>query len=198
MPKPRKCDECGHPFERRQLGQKVCSTACALLWASKHPEVMEKIAKRASAAQNKKMRQWKREARIKLMRRSDWMKKAQAAFNKFVRARDLFHGYNCICCDKPLQDAQIGGGFDCGHYRSVGSAPHLRFNPDNAHGQTKQCNRWGAGRAVDYRLRLIKRIGIKRVEALESNQNVEKWTIDDLKDIEAEYKAKLKALQSSE
>ena len=87
-------------------------------------------------------------------------------------------------------------GFDCGHYRSIGSAPHLRFDERNAHGQRKKCNRWGAGRAVDYRLGLIQRIGLEAVQSLESAQAHAKWTIDDLKAIKARYKAKLKELKA--
>ena len=49
----------------------------------------------------------------------------------------------------------------------------------NAHGQRKQCNRWGAGRAVDYRIGLICRIGLASVEALESENDPAKWTIEE-------------------
>src|SRR3546814_4920656 len=81
------------------------------------------------------------------MTRSDWTKKAQIAFNKFIRLRDARKP--CICCGKPLTDGALtGGGYDAGHYRSTGSAPHLRFIEDNCHAQRKQCNQWGAGRAV--------------------------------------------------
>ena len=50
-----------------------------------------------------------------------------------------------------------------------GSAAHLRFDERNAHAQRKVCNRWGAGRAVDYRIGLVARIGLAAVEALESD-----------------------------
>ena len=89
----------------------------------------------------------------------------------------------------------MGGGFDCGHYRSVGSAPHLRFDERNAHGQTKQCNRYGAGRAVDYRIGLIQRIGLEQVESLEADQTPKKYSIEDMKAIKDEYKRKLKELK---
>jgi hypothetical protein len=128
--------------------------------------------------------------------RSDYMKEAQIAFNSFIRARDAAR--LCICCNKPLAGSQVGGGFDCGHYRSVGSAPHLRFNDQNAHGQTKQCNRWGAGRAVDYRIGLIKRIGLAAVQALECDQTMPKWSIDELRAIKQIYKDKLNALKSQQ
>ncbi len=35
----------------------------------------------------------------------------------------------------PLISEKLGGGFDAGHYRSRGAAPHLRFYTLNIHGQ---------------------------------------------------------------
>ena len=46
---------------------------------------------------------------------------------------------------QPLGTGEVGGAYDCGHYRSTGSAAHLRFDERNAHAQRKVCNRWGAG-----------------------------------------------------
>jgi hypothetical protein len=133
--------------------------------------------------------------REKLKTRSDYIKEAQIAFNNFIRQRDI--GKTCICCDKPLSGGATGGSYDCGHYRSVGSAPHLRFDERNAHGQTKQCNRYGAGRAVDYRKGLILRIGREAVDCLENDDVYRKFTIEDLKYIIVTYRAKLKSLQSN-
>ena len=130
--------------------------------------------------------------RDKLKTRCDWIKEAQAAFNRYIRLRDA--GKPCICCGRPLEGGAIGGGFDAGHYRSVGSAPHLRFDERNVHGQTKQCNRYGAGRAVDYRIGLIARIGREAVEELEADQKPRKHTIEDLIEIRNTYRAKAKEI----
>ena len=89
----------------------------------------------------------------------------------------------------------MGGAFDCGHYRSVGSAQHLRYDERNAHGQRKQCNRWGAGRAVDYRIGLVARIGLEAVEALEADNAPRKWLREELIYIRDRYRAKLKELK---
>jgi hypothetical protein len=94
-----------------------------------------------------------------------------------------------------LGDGDLGGAYDCGHYRSVGSAPHLRFMEANAHAQRKACNRWGAGRAVDYRIGLIQRIGIEAVESLEADNRIHKWTREELIEIRDTYKRKLKELK---
>ena len=70
---------------------------------------------------------------------------------------------------------------DAGHYRSRGSAGHLRYNVFNIHAQCVKCNRFGSGNAVDYRIELIKRIGLDRVERIENDNQYRKFTIDYLK-----------------
>jgi hypothetical protein len=129
-----------------------------------------------------------------LKTRSDWIKEAQIAFNRFIRVRDT--GGSCISCGTPLTAGGIGGGFDAGHYRSIGSAPHLRFHEWNCHGQCKQCNRYGSGRAVDYRIGLVGRIGTGALEALEADQTPRKWSIDELKAIRDTYRAMAKDLEN--
>jgi hypothetical protein len=178
-PKPRPCTHCDKPFVPARPMQAVCSPICAA----------------------RKVRADKAQERAKIVTRKEAIKtipqlirEAQHAFNAYIRARDS--SMPCICCGQALTQEAVGGGYDCGHYRSTGSASHLRFNEDNAHGQRKVCNRYGAGRAVDYRIGLIARIGLARVEALESNNKVAKWTADGLRSIKTEYRAKLKALQN--
>ena len=180
---PKKCRHCKTLFTPIIPMQIVCGIECAKAIARKKREKVEKANDR--------------QKREQLKTRSQWMKEAQIAFNAFIRDRDK-NGF-CITCGKLLEsEATSGGSFDCGHYRSVGSSPNHRFNEDNAHGQCKQCNRWGSGRAVDYRIALIKKIGQARVELLESDQTVKKWTIDDLKSIKATYVQKLKELREKE
>lgn len=122
-------------------------------------------------------------------------KEAQHAFNAAIRARDRRLGMACICCGRTLRWDIRGGAVDAGHYRSTGSADHLRFNEDNCHAQLADCNRYGAGRAVDYRVGLIARIGLERVEALESNNQHHKWTREELRDIRDRYRKMAKELE---
>ncbi len=172
------CQHCGAEFTPRMPLQRVCGPLCA-----------SRLVKRAKKEQAESVR--KRKESIKTI--PQLIKEAQIVFNAFIRARD--RAQSCICCAQPLGEAAIGGGFDCGHYRSTGSASHLRFHEDNAHAQRKVCNRYGAGRAVDYRIGLIARIGLERVEALESDNTVKKWTADGLREIKAKYREKLKQLK---
>lgn len=178
------CTVCGQPYFRtNSLTQVVCSLKCA--------RRVPVIAKNTLKAEKKADRaKWQA-----LKTRTDWIKDAQVAFNKYIRLRDA--AKPCICCSRNLPRSGVGGAFDCGHYRSVGSAPHLRFNEFNAHGQAKQCNRYGAGRAVDYRIGLIARIGLEAVERLESDHRYHQWQIEELQGIVKEYRAKTKCLLTS-
>lgn len=184
--KPKKCKVCPESFFPVRPMQKVCGPACAL-----------EIVKQAAAKKVKQLeRQQAREHREKLEKiktRSEWMKEAQTAFNKFIRLRDKERP--CICCGLPLNMGAVGGGYDAGHYRSVGSAPHLRFEESNVHAQTKKCNRYGAGRAVDYRKGLIERIGLEAVEKLEADQVPRKFTVDELREIRDTYRIKARELE---
>ena len=172
------CSICQKEFTKQRMGQVVCSPKCAI----KVPKV---------ARQKEKALVTQRKAALKTAR--DYIKEVQTAFNAYIRERDKHE--LCICCNQFLSSGDVGGAYDCGHYRSVGSAPHLRFDERNAHGQRKQCNRWGAGRAVDYRLGLIRRIGLEQVESLESDQTPKKWGKEDLLELKAQYKQKLKDLK---
>jgi hypothetical protein len=118
---------------------------------------------------------------------------AQAAFNKFIRARDS--GKPCISCGKP--DTNGANSTDAGHYRSVGGAPHLRFVEDNCHAQCKHCNRHLAGNHVAYRQGLLERIGLDRVEQIEADQTLRKYSKKELTDMAKHYNAEAKRLKAA-
>ena len=110
---------------------------------------------------------------------SDYIKEAQVAFNAYIRVRDK--NKPCISCGCLPGDTVQGGKFDAGHYRSRGSASHLRYHLLNCHSQCVKCNRYLSGNVVEYRKGLIARIGAERVEKLEMDNNPRKLTIDYLK-----------------
>lgn len=186
-PKPKKCRVCRREFVPRLPMAKVCSPGCALSLATSDRARAEK---RAQVLQRREDRA--RKARLKT--RSDWMREAQASFNAFIRARDAWRP--CICCGRTSSGWTRGGDWDAGHYRSRGAAPHLRFDERNCHAQLKQCNRRTFDVAA-YRRNLVERIGLAAVEALESDNEPRKHSIDDLKAIKAEYTAKRKELVKS-
>jgi hypothetical protein len=96
---------------------------------------------------------------------SDYIKEAQVAFNAYIRVRDK--NKQCISCECLPGDTVQGGKFDAGHYRSRGSASHLRYHLLNCHSQCVKCNRYLSGNVVEYRKGLIARIGSERVEQIE-------------------------------
>ena len=189
--KPVKCKVCRTTFARQLPGQKVCDAHCAGALAKSVRQKAERIEAKRLAVADRANTTARKEA-IKSIPKL--IAEAQVELNKFIRARDA--GLPCICCGKFSAGAVHGGDFDAGHYRSRGSAGHLRFNEDNCHAQLKQCNRYGTGRAVDYRIGLIARIGVERVETLESNNVVHKWTAFEIRQIKAEYRQKLKDLKA--
>jgi len=176
--KPKKCVQCRCEFIPERQMQKVCCLGCAVALAKRKREKVERANDRQ-----------KRES---LKSRSQWLREAQTAFNAWARERDKKAGYACISSNEPLDWS--GNNVDAGHYRSVGSAPHLRFDERNVHAQSKKDNRWLSGNAVDYRIGLIRRIGIKEVEALEADQEPKRYTIDDLKAIKDKYIQRRKGL----
>lgn len=181
-----KCPICSDLFTKARPLQKVCSATCAMKHARK---LTEKKQAKQEAADRARTRE-----KLKAMETyPQLVKKAQTAFNAFVRARDK--GKPCISCGAYLPGAQVGGGADCGHYRSVGSAPHMRFVEDNAAGQCKKCNQYLSGNHVEYRKGLIERIGLKRVEQIESDQTIRKYTKEALEEIARHYRAEARKLK---
>lgn len=187
-PKPKTCKNpaCRASFVPQRLGQAVCSPKCALATV----EAQKTKEKKSLALADRREIKVRKEA---LKSRGDHMREAQQAFNEYIRARDQAAGHLCISSGKPLDWS--GNAVDAGHYRSVGSAPHLRFDERNCHAQSKQDNRFLSGNAVDYRIGLIARIGQEAVDALESDQIVRKYTVDEIKAIKAEYRAKTRELK---
>lgn len=173
------CRACGNEFHPVRPLQAVCGFLCA-----------KKVVKQDRKAERENLK--KRREAIKTI--PDLIKEAQHAVNSYIRLRDA--GLPCISCGKPPTDPGFHVGRDAGHYRSVGSASHLRFNEDNIHAQCVRCNQWKAGNAVDYRIRLIERIGLERVERLEHDNEPHKWTREELIQIKETYKNKLKDLKT--
>jgi hypothetical protein len=180
----RKCavPACRKFFSPRSMTHKTCGPECA-----------QEFVRLEKARTDRRERQ---EGLVRLRTKRDYVKILQVAFNAYIRARDAH--LPCICCGRTSEKQYLTGtNWDCGHYRSTGSAPHLRFHEDNAHRQLTICNRYGAGRAVDYRIGLIARIGLARVEALESDNEPRHYTVDQLIAMTAHYKQLLKNLKAA-
>lgn len=161
---------CKNKFKPRNSFHNVCCTACAIEYQK------QRIAKKATET--------RRETKKKLEAIQPigyWLKRAQAAFNAFIRERDK--GKPCISCGE-----YITGKTDAGHYLSVGARRELRFHPSNCHAQCVRCNQHLSGNLICYRIGMNGRVGVEMVEYLENFNGIQKMTIDEVKEIEAHYK----------
>ena len=190
-PRRKRCPSCRAMFTPARTSQAVCGEIeCAI--AHGQSEKRRAIAGKALAEVGRREIRVRKE---KLKSRADHLREAQAAVNEFIRLRD---GHlPCISCDSLPNDHDLmtGSRWDAGHYRSVGACPELRFEPLNIHRQCVWCNRNLSGNAVEYRIRLVLRIGAEKVDWLEGPHPARKYTVDEIKAIKADYRAKTRELK---
>jgi hypothetical protein len=168
-----KCKNCKEKFEPIRFNQKFClKEDCVRVWV-----------------ESEKAKQWKKtkqKAKLDLMTLSDYLKLAQQVFNKWINLRDK--GKPCISCDKP-----ITGRVNASHFWNANNHYNVRFNEDNVHSSCITCNQFLSGNLLKYRTRLISKIGEQRFNILEAeSKKTRKFTIEELKEIIATYKKKIK------
>lgn len=183
-PKPKTCPICSTEYLPRSSLQKVCHNyKCAIAFnKQRDAEIAAREQRKREREQSSDLRR-RREA---LKTRAEWEREAQAAFNRYIRMRDMYQ--ECISHPGNLisnSNYITGSAVDASHYRSRGAASHLRFNVFNVHAACTRCNRQLSGNAVEYRIRLIERIGLERVERLESDAGPRKFDIDYLKRVKS-------------
>lgn len=187
--KQKKCKnpECRQPFQPVNSMHVVCGYKCGLALAEQRRKVRE-------AKIDREERKSLRERKRNLKTRSDYMREAQQAWNRYVRARDA--GLPCASCGA-MPENKIGGTMDCSHYRSVGSSPHMRFHLHNAAAACVRCNRDLSGNVVELRKGLIARIGEEKVLAVEADQSVKRFTIDYLVRLKKIFSKKARRMEKT-
>jgi 6-phosphofructokinase len=204
--RPKRCRVagCGATFTPTRSFQKWCSPDCAVVLARQAQEKQRK-----SIAQRER-----REIKVrkeKLKTRSDFVQDAEKAVRDYRRAYELSIGSGCISCGKSQAEIQAaqgwktGGAFDAGHFLGKGARPELRMEPTNIWLQCKSCNAGsfkyahkGLSVSQAFRDGLISRIGLEAVEALEADHEPRKHTIEELKAITTEYRAKTKEIRKGD
>ena len=201
--KQKSCKACGNKFRPSLSTQRACSVRCALDLA-KQP-ANQQLARKAIDQRERREIKVRKE---KLKSRSEFVQEAEKAVRDYRRTYELSIGSGCISCGESqesilaAQGWKTGGAFDAGHFLGKGARPELRMEPNNIWLQCKGCNagsfkfaRKGATVSEGFRAGLIDRIGLEAVEALEADHEPRKHTIDDLKAITAEYRAKTRELK---
>jgi len=191
-PRRKKCKECGQLFVPTREMQPCCDYACEVMYIDKNLDTLVNDGKkRTIKEQNKKLKDFKDKDK------SFQMGKAQQVFNKFVRLRDI--NEPCISCDYIWNENNHQRQAHASHFMSVGKAKGLRFNEDNVHKSCQQCNTHLSGNLVEYRPRLINKIGLEKVEELEllsKSKEPKKYSVEDYKNIIHTYNLKIKELES--
>lgn len=184
-PRRKRCPSCRVMFTPARSSQAVCGEIeCAI--AHGKSEKGQEGARKALADVDRRDIKVRKEA---LKSRADHLKDTQRAFNAWIRARDA--GQPCISCGTTA-DVQ----YCAGHYRTTGSCPELRFEPLNVHLQcNKNCNLEKSGNIVSYRPHLLEKIGAEKLAWIEGPHEAKRYTIEDLKAITAEYRAKTRELK---
>ena len=179
----RKCKHCKEykPIAQGRISGLgfLCSVLCATEYS------LESVRKARKKQNKKELAEYKE----KTKNAAQWKREAQTAFNAYIRYRD--RDRSCISCGNRPEN-RLGGTIDAGHYRSRGAAQHLAFHSHNCHAQCVRCNQYLSGNIVEYRKRLIGRIGLEKVEALESDNEVRRFDIEYYKRIKSIFTRKLR------
>jgi hypothetical protein len=166
---------------------KFCCWDCVDVFVkdTQEKEKLKKIKKAYGAGGGRKKGKTKKQCDNDLKTRKEATK---TACHAFIRDRD--RGKPCISCQRPWSD-----DFHAGHYLESGNNSKIRYDEDNINGQCVSCNSFKGGNAAEYRGNLIKKIGLKRVERLESMRGGSvKRSPQDYKEIEDYYKSKFNIL----
>ena len=200
----KRCPVCRVMFTKARDSQAVCGEIeCAIAYGKS--EKGRAIAGKALAEVGRREIEVRKEA---LKTRAEHMKDAEKAVRDYRRTYELSIGSGCISCGESqesilnAQGWKTGGAFDAGHFLGKGARPELRLVPSNIWLQCKSCNagsskfaRKGETVSQGFRTGLIARIGLEAVEAMEADHTPRKETVEQLKAITAEYRAKTKELK---
>ena len=170
--KRKKCKVCKEYFEPFRPLQVCCGPDCAKV----------KVESDRIRKEEREIKVERKKAKERLKSRSDWMREAQVAFNKYIRLRDA--ELPCISCDRP---PSWNGQWHASHYYATSIRPNLRFDEDNVHKACSICNNYMHGNLTPYRERLLSRIGTDRVAVLDDSREPRKYTVEELKEIKEKY-----------
>ncbi|MDN0088357.1 recombination protein NinG [Yersinia nurmii] len=195
LPKSRNCKVCKTRFKPAAIYEWWCCEEhkieyAVLVMKERRKQNYDNEIKQRQERQKEDRKQLK-VRRINAQPKTYWIKQAQQAVNAFVRARDS--SLPCVSCG-----THLAAQWDAGHYRTTAAAPQFRFDPRQIHKQCSVCNQHKSGNIVPYRVELIKRIGIKTVEAIENNHERRSYTVEELKGIRDYYRLELKRLKENQ
>ena len=181
-----------------------CTDDCAISYAQARSK------RQRAAIAVKKIKQEKKshsaaKRKLKDEDRSFQLKKTQDRyFNPYIRLRD--RDLPCVSCgrsDGEIDYSGVGGKWDCGHYKTRGAFPELRFDERNAAKQCKKCNGGSGkysrkGRSVKegFDIGMLERYGQERLDWLNGPHEAKRYTIANLKTLQRWFKRKTKRMEN--
>ena len=195
QPKPKSCGVCEAKFKPWSTTQRTCFSAkCALEWARiKSRKQSEREARAASTEFKRRDMRWQH-------------KQTQPVYNR-MRVKEEFLWFHqqglepeCISCGKTNRD------WCCGHFKTVGSQPELRYSPLNTF---LQCNTYcnlnlsgniaGTKHTRGFRQGLIERFGPEQAKSIidycETPRDKKVWDWQELEAFRAECAARERELK---
>lgn len=171
--------ECKKKFTPCRQMQTTCDFLCAIAYTNQRAEKKAKAEKKVHriekiAFNNQDVRK----------RTNDLKKVVQ----EYARLRDI--NEPCISCRKPTAKQ-----WDGGHYMNAKDNAAIRFNLWNIHKQCSWCNDINSSNAINYRPNLIEKIGLEKVEWLESQTQVCRYSADYLNRFIKIYRKRVRILK---
>ena len=139
-----------HTMVKVPLGV-FCNWGCAIAHGK---ALVEKKKVKAVRARDRAARVKHNADKERVKTKAKWLSDLQKIVNEYVRLRDKYEP--CASCDK---GPSWGGQWQAGHYYSRGHSSSLRFNLNNIHKQCSVCNNRLSANIIEYRPRIINKIG---------------------------------------
>lgn len=178
------------PERPSQIVHAECAEPYAIAKREKEERAQAKAVRMAARVEKAETRRRKEATKP----RAKWLSECQDIVNRYVRVLALSRGQGCFTCGA-MPEQKFGGTYDAGHFRSVGSAPQLRYWIPQIKIQCIPCNRHKGGMAISFRRALVEAHGNEWVERLESMNHYEKFDVDYLKRFKSVMGKKLRRLE---
>jgi len=174
-----KCKICKKEYIKKSIKHMVCSYECSLAYSELHlsNKVKEKkqVARKELIAFNNK----------DINKLTGIAKKL---VQHYVRLRDI--NEPCISCRKT-----IASQWDGGHFKNAKHYASIRLNTLNIHKQCSYCNKELGSNALNYRIHLIEKIGLAKVEWLENQKGICRYNAEYLVKYIRVFKKKIRQMK---
>ena len=181
--KPRKqktCKSCKEKFLPIRDLQPTCNKyECMLEYTNKH--LSNKVKEKKTQARKEVIAYNQQDVKART-------KVAKQVMQEYVRLRDI--NEPCISCRKPTAKQ-----WDGGHYMNAENYSEIRFNTLNINKQCSHCNDFGSSNAINYKIHLINKIGLEKVEWLEKRKAVVKYSADYLNRLIKIYRKRIRIIK---